>query len=66
MAALVLILAPRRVLRAVPYALILLLAVGSVMAEQYAAAQSRLSQRTMLGPQPTWIDHAGRCTEMIE
>ncbi len=57
-AGLVLILAPARVLRAVPYVLIALLGIGSVMAEQYAASQSRLSQRTMLGPQQTWIDHA--------
>ena len=51
LAALVLILAPRRVLRAVPYALIVLLGIGSVSAEQYAAKQSRLQQQTMLGPQ---------------
>ncbi len=56
--ALVLILAPRRVLRAVPYVLIVLLGAGSVLAEQYAARQSRLSQQTMLGPQPTWVDRA--------
>ena len=56
LAALVLILAPRRVLRAVPYVLIALLGVGSVMAEQYMATQARHAQQTMLGPGQTWID----------
>ncbi len=57
-AALVLILAPRRLLRAVPYVLIVLLGVGSVMAEQYMAQQARATQATMLGPQKDWIDRA--------
>ena len=60
LAALVLIFAPRAVLRAVPYVLVVLLGAGSVMAEQYVATQSRLAQQTMLGPQPTWIDHAAK------
>ena len=58
LAALVLILAPRRVLGAVPYVLIALLGAGSVMAEQYAAKQARLAQQTMLGPRQTWIDRS--------
>ena len=60
LAALVLILAPRRILRAVPYVLIALLGAGSVMAEQYAATQARLSQRTMLGPRLDWIDSSAK------
>ena len=60
LAALVLILAPRRALRAVPYVLIVLLGAGSVMAEQYAATQSRLAQQTMLGPRQTWIDASAK------
>ncbi len=60
LAALVLIMAPRRALRAVPYVLIVLLGAGSVLAEQYAARQSRLSQQTMLGPGKTWIDAAAK------
>jgi len=58
--ALVLIFAPRAVLRAVPYVLVVLLGAGSVMAEQYAASQARLAQQTMLGPQQTWIDRAAK------
>ena len=58
LAALVLILAPRRVLRAVPYVLIVLLGIGSVSAEQYAAKQARLQQQTMLGPRKDWIDRS--------
>ena len=60
LAALILILAPRRILRAVPYVLIALLGAGSVMAEQYAATQARLSQRTMLGPRLDWIDSSAK------
>jgi hypothetical protein len=58
LAALVLILAPRQVLRAVPYVLIALLGAGSVMAEQYMATQARFEQETMLGPRKDWIDRA--------
>jgi Dolichyl-phosphate-mannose-protein mannosyltransferase len=58
LAALVLILAPRRVLGAVPYVLVALLGIGSVSAEHYAAKQSRLQQQTMLGPGKNWIDRA--------
>jgi hypothetical protein len=58
--ALVLILAPRRVLRSVPYVLIVLLGAGSVLAEQYVATQSRHVQQTMLGPGQTWIDTAAK------
>jgi hypothetical protein len=58
LASLVLILAPRRALRAVPYVLIVLLGTGSVIAEQYMATQARVSQETMLGPQKDWIDRA--------
>ena len=60
LAALVLILAPRRVLRAVPYVLIVLLGTGSVIAEQYMATQARVSQETMLGPRKDWIDRAAK------
>ncbi len=60
LAALVLILAPRRALRAVPYVLIVLLGAGSVLAEQYAATQARLAQQTMLGPGQTWIDRSAK------
>ncbi len=64
-ASLVLIFAPRRVLGAVPYVLIALLGIGSVMAEQYAASQSRLSQATMLGPQQTWIDGTAKSQAVL-
>ncbi len=59
-AALVLILAPRSVLRAVPYVLIALLGAGSVMAEQYMATQARYEQQSILGPRKEWIDHTAR------
>ena len=57
-AALILVFAPRQVLNAVPYLLIVLLAAGSVVAERYAASEARLQQATMLGPVPTWIDRS--------
>ena len=60
LASLVLILAPRRALNAVPYVLVVLLAAGSVSAERYMATQARLSQQTMLGPEQTWIDRAAK------
>jgi hypothetical protein len=60
LAAVVLILAPPRVLRLVPYVLIALLGVGSVIAEQYMATQARYEQAAMLGPRKDWIDQAAR------
>ena len=60
LAALVLILAPRRLLRAVPYVLIVLLGTGSVVAERYITRQARIEQATMLGPQKDWIDRAAK------
>ncbi len=58
LASLVLILAPRPVLRAVPYVLIALLGAGSVMAEQYVSTQARATQETMLGATKDWVDRA--------
>ena len=60
LAALVLIFAPRAVLRAVPYVLVVLLGVGSVLAEQYVGTQARLARQTMLGPEQTWIDRSAK------
>jgi hypothetical protein len=60
LAALVLILSPRRVLRVVPYLLIVLLGTGSVVAERYITKQAHISQETMLGPQKDWIDRAAK------
>jgi hypothetical protein len=65
LAALVLILAPRRVLRAVPYVLIVLLGTGSVIAERYMTRQAHISQATMLGPQRDWIDRAAKGPVML-
>lgn len=58
LAALILLLAPRQMLNAVPYLLIVPLAAGSVVAERYAASEARLQQATMLGPVRTWIDRS--------
>lgn len=60
LAAVVLVVAPRRVLAAVPVVLVVLLGAGSVVAENYAASQARVQRSTMLGPQRDWIDRSAR------
>jgi hypothetical protein len=57
-AALVLWLAPRTVLRAVPLVLVAALGAQSIVAERYAADQARQLQMRTLGPNTQWIDAA--------
>ena len=50
---------PRRQLRLVPLILLVVFAAASVSASRFVANQARAQQRTFLGSDPRWIDHAG-------
>jgi Dolichyl-phosphate-mannose-protein mannosyltransferase len=49
---------PGRALRAVPFVLLALLAAASVASSRFVVDQAQAQQRTLLGPDPRWIDHA--------
>lgn len=50
--------APRRLLRAAPLVLILAGILASVLASRFVVREAKLQQRTFLGDDPAWIDHA--------
>src|SRR5262249_14095863 len=56
---LVFVLVPRRRLVWFPIALLVVLVAASVLASRFVAREARAAQRTFLGPDPSWIDHAG-------
>jgi len=49
---------PRRRLRLLPVVLVLVFAGASVLVSRFAVEQARGEQRTFLGPDPSWVDHA--------
>jgi hypothetical protein len=49
---------PTRALRAVPVVLLVAFAAASVLSSRFVAEQARAQQRTFLGPDPRWVDHA--------
>ena len=49
---------PGRYLRAVPVLLLVAFAAASVVSSRFVAEQARAQQRTFLGSDPRWIDHA--------
>jgi hypothetical protein len=55
---LVFVLVPRRYLRWVPVALVVVLAAASVQTSRFVADQARKQQAMFLGPDPHWVDHA--------
>jgi hypothetical protein len=57
-AAIAFALLPARALRAVPVVLLVAFAAASVLSSRFVAEQARAQQRTFLGPDPRWIDHA--------
>jgi dolichyl-phosphate-mannose-protein mannosyltransferase len=57
--ALVFVLVPRRRLRWLPVALVLVLAGASVLVSRFVIDQTRAQQVAFLGPNPTWSDDAG-------
>ena len=58
-AVLVFAFAPGRVLRYVPVVLLVAFALASVVSSRFVAQEARAQQRTFLGPDPRWVDHAG-------
>jgi Dolichyl-phosphate-mannose-protein mannosyltransferase len=58
-AAAVLVLVPRRRLGWLPIVLFVALVAASVVSSRYVVDQARLQQRTFLGGDPAWADHAG-------
>jgi hypothetical protein len=59
LAAVVLLVAPRRVLGATPLVLVALLGLESVVAANAGAAAAARLRDTVVGPTPTWIDDSG-------
>jgi hypothetical protein len=49
---------PGRYLRVVPLLLLVAFAAASVVSSRFVVDQARAQQRTFLGPDPRWIDHA--------
>ncbi len=49
---------PWRRLRVVPVVLVVVFAGASVLVSRFAVEQARGEQRTFLGPDPSWVDHA--------
>ena len=58
-AVLVFAFAPGRVLRFVPIVLLVAFGLASIVSSRFVAQEARAQQRTFLGPDPRWIDHAG-------
>jgi hypothetical protein len=50
---------PRRGLQWVPFALIVALVAASVVSSRFVVDEARAQQRTFLGDDPSWADHAG-------
>ena len=57
--ALVFVLVPRRRLQWLPVALAVVLVGASILASKFVVDQARAQQATFLGPDQSWIDHAG-------
>jgi hypothetical protein len=55
----VFVLVPRRRLKWVPVALLVALVGASVLASRFVVREAKAQQRTFLGADPSWIDHAG-------
>jgi hypothetical protein len=56
--ALTVALLPRRLFRGVPVLLLVALVAASVVSSRFVVDQARAQQRTFLGSDPRWIDHA--------
>jgi hypothetical protein len=57
--ALVFVLVPRRRLRWFPLVLLVVLVGASVLASRFVVREAKAQQRTFLGADPSWVDHAG-------
>jgi Dolichyl-phosphate-mannose-protein mannosyltransferase len=51
--------APGRYLRVVPVVLLVAFGLASILSSRFVADEARAQQRTFLGDDPRWIDHAG-------
>jgi hypothetical protein len=56
---LVFVLVPRRRLMWVPVALLVALVGASVLASRFVVREAKAQQRSFLGDDPSWVDHAG-------